>query len=93
MCLYSHSITYLQTSGSTFPCPKNSIVLLVKKKVTAHSVKCGCMKTVQFDPILADDGDLTEFRKILKILRMLGSSRKEIHTDTEHCKFYRSSIC
>jgi len=63
MCLRSHSTKYLQTSGSTFPCTINSIVL-DRRQSTAHSVKCGCMATAQFDPILAYDKDLTKFRKI-----------------------------
>jgi len=83
MCL--HSTKYLQTSGSTFPCPISSIALLDRRQATAHSVKCGSMTTAHYDPIHAYGEDLTEFRKILKILRILGSSRKETHTVTEHC--------
>jgi hypothetical protein len=58
----------------------NSIILLDGKQITSHSVKCGRMKAAQFDTILPYDEDLTEFRNILKILRILGSSRKETHT-------------
>jgi hypothetical protein len=93
MCLHSHSTKYLQTSGSTFQCLINSTVLLVRKQCTAQSVKCGRMKTAQFDPVLAYDEDLIEFRKTLKILRILGSSRKGTRTDIGHCKFDHSFVC